>query len=154
MGELLQALRDRRDELDISHETLDQISGLQSGYVSKPLAPKPIKNLGPVSLGPLLGALGVAITVVPDKEAIAAVKHRWQKRKRPQRLRPIQAASITAEIQITPELSAQLTPHERIKVGASIGGKRRAKILGKRERHRIAAHAARIRWAKRRASAT
>jgi hypothetical protein len=97
MGELLQALRDRRDELDISHETLDQISGLQSGYVSKLLAPKPIKNLGPVSLGPLLGALGVAITVVPDKEAIAAVKHRWQKRKRPQRLRPIQAASITTE---------------------------------------------------------
>src|SRR4051812_1815741 len=83
MPELVQALRTRRDELNISHETIDAIAGLQSGYTSKLLAPKPIKNLGPMSFGSLLGALGLAVVVVPDPQAEAKVEKHWVKRKRP-----------------------------------------------------------------------
>ncbi|MCA1414472.1 hypothetical protein I6F30_25450 [Bradyrhizobium sp. NBAIM20] len=85
MPELIAALRDRRDELNISHETIDSISGMQSGYTSKLLAPKPIKNLGPVSFSSLLGALGLAVLVVEDPQAAARVRHLWQPRKRPHR---------------------------------------------------------------------
>lgn len=86
MPELVQALRDRRDALNISHETLDLISGLQSGYTGKLLAPKPIKNLGSMSFGALLGAMGLAVIVIEDPQAVARVRHLWQPRKRPQRL--------------------------------------------------------------------
>lgn len=86
MPELVQALRDRRDQLNVSHETLDSISGLQSGYVSKLLAPTPIKNLGVMSFGSLLGALGLAVIVIEDPQAVARVRHLWQPRKRPQKL--------------------------------------------------------------------
>ncbi|MHC4043562.1 hypothetical protein [Bradyrhizobium sp. 23AC] len=79
---LIQALRDRRDQLDVGHEVLCEIGGLQSGYVSKLLAPRPMKNLGPVSFGALLGALGVAVIIVEDPAAVARVRDRWVKRKR------------------------------------------------------------------------
>jgi hypothetical protein len=81
--DLVAALRARRDELAISHETLDYIAGLQSGYVSKLLAPDPMKGLGPMSLPALLGALGVALVLVDDPEQIERVRDQWIKRKRP-----------------------------------------------------------------------
>lgn len=80
---LIQVLRDRRDELDIPHEVIGEIAGLQSGYASKLLAPNPMKGLGPVTLGPMLGALGLAVIVVEDPAAVARVRDRWTKRKRP-----------------------------------------------------------------------
>jgi hypothetical protein len=154
MPELLQAFRNRRDELNISHETIDTIAGLQSGYASKLLAPKPIKNLGPMSFESILGALGLAIVVVDDPSAAAKVSKHWVKRKRPQRLAPASmAASITnevpAEIQVTPELQAKLDNHEHMKRIAKMGAKRRNKVMKKRARQRAASHAARIRWSKR-----
>ena len=152
MPELLDALRARRDALNISHETLDSISGLQSGYTSKLLAPKPIKNLGPITMGPLLGALGLAIVVVEDQAAVAAVKSRWVKRKRPQKL---EASALMLKPPETQETSEQLAKRQQLKMWGSMGGKvsakRRMKVMKKRTRQRIAAHAARKRWEKRRA---
>lgn len=145
MEELVDALRHRRDELNISHETIDQIAGYQSGYTSKLLAPRPIKNLGPMSFGSLLGALGIAVMVVPDPAACARVSKHWQPRKRPQRLAPLSILpSMALEIQITPELSGLMSMSERGKNGA----KSRNKKMKKRARQRAATHAARMRWAK------
>jgi hypothetical protein len=53
------ALRARAEQLQISRETLDEISGLANGYASKILAPDPIKILGQLSFGPICQALGV-----------------------------------------------------------------------------------------------
>jgi hypothetical protein len=80
---LLQALRDRRDELDISHEVIGDIAGLQNGYASKVLCDPPMKGLGPQTLGPVLGALGLAVVLVEDPAAVARVQGRWTKRLRP-----------------------------------------------------------------------
>lgn len=161
MPGLVDALRKRRDELNISHETIDSIAGLQAGYCSKLLAPRPIKNLGPMSLEAMLGALGLAIVVVEDEDAKGRVCGRWIKRKRPQKLPPqASAASIDNEVPailpITLDLQAKLELRERMRMlgklgaakGASKGGKRRAKMLKKKDRQEIASHAARIRWAK------
>jgi len=52
-AELHLALRARAEELALSRTTLDEIAGLTPGHSSKLLAPRPIKFLGRVSLGPL-----------------------------------------------------------------------------------------------------
>jgi hypothetical protein len=83
--ELLAAIRARRDELQITHETIDDVSGLQPGYTSKLFAPRPIRHLHSVSLGLVLGALGLAIVLVEDQIALARVSGRLVKRERPAR---------------------------------------------------------------------
>jgi hypothetical protein len=82
LTELLAALRDRRDELNISHELIDDIAGFQSGYTSKLLAPRPSKNLGYMSLGSVMGALGVGLVLVEDAARRSQVEGRWRERKR------------------------------------------------------------------------
>ena len=68
--ELIAAFRARADELKVTRETLDSVSGLQAGYSGKLLAPVPMKSLGRVSLGPMLQAMGLAIVLVEDPEAM------------------------------------------------------------------------------------
>lgn len=157
MDELLQALRDRRDSLNISHETIDSIAGLQSGYTSKLLAPKPIKNLGPMSFGSLLGALGLAVVVVPDPDQCERVSKHWEPRKRPMKLAPLSMPlsidnEVPAEIQITPEIQAKMELSEKMKALGKRGGKRRMKTMGKRARQAVATHAARMRWSRRKSA--
>jgi hypothetical protein len=82
MAGLVEAIRRRKDELNISNETIDAIAGFQSGYAGKVLAPKPIRHVGYMSLGLILGALGVGLEVVEDEEVRIRVEGRWQKRKR------------------------------------------------------------------------
>jgi hypothetical protein len=74
--DLLQAIRMRRDQLAVTHAVLDDVSGLQIGYVSKMLADPPVKNMGIMAMGPLLGALGVQLLMVEDPEAFARVRGR------------------------------------------------------------------------------
>lgn len=80
LDDLIEALRRRRDELDISHETIDAVSGLQSGYTSKVLAR--MKGLGPVSLPALLGALACGLVLVEDPLQRSLIEPRWERRKR------------------------------------------------------------------------
>jgi hypothetical protein len=152
--ELVDALRRRRDELNISHETIDNIAGLQPGYTSKLLAPVPIKNLGQMSLPSILGALGLVLVAVPDPEQVAKVAPRWQKRKRPQR---IIASVICAKRDEMPEISKQQEDFALMQIigragGIASGKKRRAKAMRKRELQAKRTHAARTRWSKRRAA--
>jgi hypothetical protein len=74
-AQLHQALRDRAHCVGLSRLVLDEAAGLTSGHCSKILAPTPIKTLGMVSLGPLLGALGVQLLVVEDPVALARIAH-------------------------------------------------------------------------------
>lgn len=154
MPELVQALRDRRDELNISHETIDSIAGLQSGYTSKLLAPKPIKNLGPMSFGSILGALGLAVVVVPDPQAEAKVGDRWEPRKRPQKLPLSMPLSIDnqvpAEIAITPELQGILRRPEYMREIGLRGNIKRNATLSGWKRKVLARRAAKARWRKQR----
>jgi hypothetical protein len=50
--ELINAVRDRIVELDITHETLDAVAGLQSGYTSKLLSNPPIRPFTPIRRAP------------------------------------------------------------------------------------------------------
>jgi hypothetical protein len=83
--EIVAVLRERRDELNISHETIDAVAGWADGYASKIFAPTPMKNLGPTSLAAILGALALGIArvvLIEDPEQAARVSSRWTQRKR------------------------------------------------------------------------
>jgi hypothetical protein len=115
MPGVLDVMRAQRDRLNLSHETLDAISGLPSGYVGKVLAPEPVRGLGYMSLGALLGALGLALIVVEDSAAAERVRRKWVPRKRPQRLEsppPRTGALISGSGDVTPLGTTTEIDHE------------------------------------------
>lgn len=90
-SELIDALRARVRELNTTNEGVDEIAGLPARYTVKLFAPMAMRSLGRISLGPLLGALGLKLHVVEDAEALARIKKRITARKIE---RPIEAAAI------------------------------------------------------------
>jgi hypothetical protein len=84
-AELLDVLRDRREELNLSFATLNELAGLGDGYAEKLLSPRPSKQLGPDSLWGVLVALALGIAqviIVEDPEQAARISGRWKPRKR------------------------------------------------------------------------
>jgi hypothetical protein len=79
-GELISAINTWILENGIAGEPLDELAGLPQKYSRKLLSPAPAKGLGPKSMGPLLGALGLKIIVAVDQEQFDRIKHRWNKR--------------------------------------------------------------------------
>jgi hypothetical protein len=73
----------RAHELDVSRLVLDKVAGLPSGYCGKVLGAGQVKTLGPISMGPMLGALGLALVVVEveDTEQLERVRPQLTKRK-------------------------------------------------------------------------
>jgi hypothetical protein len=69
--ELLAALRERVDELNVSGKTLDALSGLTDGYFQKLIGIKPQRTLGPGMLDTVLATLGVKLLLIRDEEAEA-----------------------------------------------------------------------------------
>jgi hypothetical protein len=86
-ADLVRALRDRAQALDVNRLDLDEAAGLPAGYSGKVLGPAMVKSLGRVSLGTLLGALGLALVVVEVDRP-----RRLPKRKIPYPLRPMPRA--------------------------------------------------------------
>jgi hypothetical protein len=78
---LLDVARRRRAELNISYETLDALSGVQPGYSVKILGPNPSRCFGPVSLGCILSAMALRITIAVDRDAAERMAHRWTPRR-------------------------------------------------------------------------
>jgi hypothetical protein len=79
-GDLLNVLRGRKAELGASFETIDVTSGLPAGYSQKLLGKTPVKRLGEISLGALLGCLGLKLVAVEDPVALARVERRLRAR--------------------------------------------------------------------------
>src|ERR1700751_3189629 len=75
-ADLLVVLRRRMAQLDATFESLDDVSGLCPGYSAKCLSQNPIKSLGRISFGAILGALGLKIAIIEDTEQLERVRHR------------------------------------------------------------------------------
>src|SRR5262249_40908533 len=75
-GELVAAFRARLVELGTTMEMVDEVAGLPLRYSNKIFAPVPIKTLGKVSLGPILGALCTKLVLVEDQEMLDRIGHR------------------------------------------------------------------------------
>jgi hypothetical protein len=78
--ELVAVLRQRKAALQLSDALCDELAGMASGHTGKILGPAPVKRIGGVTLGPLLGALGLKLLVVVDVGAAKRMASRWQRR--------------------------------------------------------------------------
>jgi hypothetical protein len=146
-AQLHAALRARAEELRLSRETIDAISGLQSGYSGKLLAPVPIKGLGPATLGPILGAMGVFIVLVEDVEMLERYAARQPKKS--ERFGRHTGQDVPANIRGRGwALLPLVTDSEFQRVMRC----RQLATQGPAERKRIARKAARARWKRRRAT--
>lgn len=137
--ELIETLWRRVEELGLTREALDDVAGFQTGYSGKLLGLAHVRMLGRMSFGTILQALGLMLIVVEDPEALAKLNARGQKRKRP---------AVDAS-------TRSISPIERVKMGLFDDLMKRARDgrqvkLSGRRRSRIARHAARSRWARKR----
>jgi hypothetical protein len=76
--DLVQAIRDRQDELRLSCLAIDELSGLASGHYSKLTCGA--KQIGLRTIFLLLPAMGLRMRIEPDPDAIARYGPRWQPR--------------------------------------------------------------------------
>jgi hypothetical protein len=63
---LIEVCRQRADELAISREGIDVLSGCAPGLAGKILGHRQIKKLGPTTLKPILQVLGLKLLVIED----------------------------------------------------------------------------------------
>jgi hypothetical protein len=73
------AIRQWIAELDTNYACVNDLAGLQDGYLAKLM---PIRNFGPTSLSPVLGALGLKLLLVIDEEKLRQMRPRYVKRKK------------------------------------------------------------------------
>lgn len=132
---LIAAMRTRAAErkIAISSDNSADLAGLPDRYIAKLLGPKPVKRIGMISLGPLLGLLGVRLVMVEDQKAIEALAGRLMERN--------ESCVRTGAVHI--ELSYRFLK----KIGA-IGGRASANSRTPAQRSRAARKAAKARWAK------
>jgi hypothetical protein len=132
---LLAALRRRLDELQLTHEIIDHLTGFQNGYSSKLLADPPQRRLGHFSLFVLLQTLGLDMVLVENPQALEGLKNPALRRR--------QAWVLKA-----PRIVV-LTPDFLRMIGTK-GGRARVQKLSKQQHSKHARYMNRIRWDKER----
>jgi hypothetical protein len=136
-AELLQTIRNRVAELEITHETLDAVAGLQSGYTSKLLCSPPIKRMGAFTQFIVLQALGMKLLAVEDPKQLARVQSRLIKRQVARRPIPSGSRHSVIKFEIGPDLLRQMQ---------SKGGKACMARMTPKQRSAFERKAARARW--------
>ena len=79
--DVINAFRDRADELELSRLEIDHLSGLAQGHSSHLLAKKFTQIFGPISLPLMLNTLGLRLLVVEDSDRAARTIKRRTPRK-------------------------------------------------------------------------
>jgi hypothetical protein len=132
--DLHRIMRERANELKLSRNSIDAISGLQPGYAAKLLSPRPIKKLGALSMSLVLPVLGIKVVVMLDE----------------QKTRDLQGRITNSTMQ-DPHMRSAAThfslSHKFLrKIGRKGGIARRAKISSERASE-LGRRAALARWA-------
>jgi hypothetical protein len=73
---MIEIFRARFDELGITGETCDYLGGLAAGHTTKLLTKEHMKRFGPVTLGAILGVLGIKLIAVVDEEQLQQISSR------------------------------------------------------------------------------
>src|SRR6516225_9292151 len=80
-NELINGLRRRAAELNLSGQSIDTLSGLTERYSQKLLGPQQIRRLNAISLGPFFGALAVRGVLVEDQTALEKLRRQTTPRR-------------------------------------------------------------------------
>ena len=81
--ELVDAVRDRCDEMLMTRQELDHQAGLADGHAGKLLCHSQLKRLGMRSLELVLGGIGCKLGLVEDPAQAAKIRARMTPRQRP-----------------------------------------------------------------------
>ena len=81
--ELVNAVRDRCDEMGMTRNELDHQAGLADGHAGKLLCKSHLKRFGLRSLGFVLGGIGCKLALIEDPEQAAKIRARMKPRERP-----------------------------------------------------------------------
>lgn len=140
--DLHRIMRARADELEVSRLVLDETAGITAGHSSKLLAPRPMRRLGAVTMPAMLGALGLALVVVEDPEALARIARLPKRRSTNVRHRD----ASEREPMLPAEKPRGPKHPQRGSDWAQQMNARRSFRLSRRKRSEIARRAARARW--------
>jgi hypothetical protein len=144
---LIGIFRARFDELGITGECSDHLGGLASGHTTKLLTKGHMKRFGPVTLGAILGVLGLKMVVTVDQEQLAQISGRLT----PAKFRRWHAAADKA--MPTKRRPAKRRPAKTYYFGNPVNARlARAKatlLMSPMQRRRAARHAALVRWRRR-----
>lgn len=144
----IEALRARCEQLQISREAIDHVSGLQSGYFAKLLAmphrQTSMRTLGKTSFDLLIPALGVKLLMVEDEVVTSRLRSRLDVPNRDAAQVRTKPASTVASTNSSPGLRLVF-----LRTIATLGGHARARSLPAERRVAIARRAARARWQER-----
>lgn len=135
--ELIEAIRRRAVERGVSHNQLDELAGLPTGYCGKVLGPSQVKKLGPLSMSVMLQALGLALVVVEDPVSLARVADRHGGR---------DADQARAANHSSPAGKAMMS--RVFKHFAKLGGRARMRKMTKAQRSDHGRRAINARWSK------
>jgi hypothetical protein len=130
--QMVDALRQRVNELQIHGTRFDEFAGLPCGYLSKLIGKSPVRRIGMQSFAPLLAGLGLRLLVIEDQDATERLK----------RLPPRNQSYVRSVA-----VHGHLTTRFLQKIGRK-GGENSRKYLGKRLIKQLARKAAAARWKK------
>jgi hypothetical protein len=136
---LLAAIRKRIDELQITYETLEAISGCQSGYCAKILGRPPAKRVQLYTAFLLIEALGLRVKLEEDPELTERLRHRWTKRR------------LTKAVML-PAGRIKEFPPDFYRYISRLGNEARSRKISPSRRSELARHAAMARWRRHRES--
>jgi hypothetical protein len=136
-SELIVALQARQNALGMSYNSLADLARLQGGYLARGLRRKPqgnARSLGKMSLGAMLGALGLKIVLVEDRDVLAKIRN-------------LLIARDNAELRRGNTCPPGIEPRDSVlTLLGRAGGYARAAKLSKKQRVKIARKAIRARW--------
>lgn len=131
----LHTLMQRRIELGISGEVLDDIAGLPTRYTQKLLQGH--KLFGRNSFDAMLGSLGMKLTISEDRDALEKVQDRLERT-------PLDKSQMRMQANARMVIPRWLFSTRK----ASKAGKARWRNVPAKKRRRIARKAAKARWSK------
>ena len=131
--QMLDAIRQRVNELQIHGTRFDAFAGLPDGYLSKLTGPSPTRRIGMQSFQPLLSGLGLRCLFVEDEAATQRLKNK---------LPPRNASYVRGGV-----THLALTTRFMQKIGRK-GAQARVDNSTKRQRQEWARRAAIARWRK------
>lgn len=129
---LLAAIRRRIDELELPHQVVEHLAGLQNGYLTKVIANPPPKRASPFTLFLIVQALGLDMQLVENPQVMERLRPRYEKKKLKRKIRP--AGRI---VELTPDF------YKRI---SRMGNDARSRKLTPECRSELARVAAGARW--------
>lgn len=142
-SDLVNALRARMEDVNVSRAELDAELDLPGGYTSKRLTLPQMKYYGRDAFWNTAEALGLAVILVEDPTAKARYAARMKRRSRPQAISGPDHWRNARTLSILREIASK---------NGELGAQRYMQKVGKRRRKQIARNAAVIRWERVRAA--